>query len=84
MRTPEHAALSETVAGCEALGKDWAKRLINGCLRKFLRNPVSVNESSHYYSHPAWLGKAISDTWPRIRRHYIVSQQSPCTHVSPG
>lgn len=77
MRTPEHAALSETVAGCEALGKDWAKRLINGCLRNFLRNPVSVNESSHYYSHPAWLGKAISDTWPEYADTILSANNLP-------
>ncbi|NNC98942.1 MAG: 16S rRNA (cytosine(967)-C(5))-methyltransferase, partial [Gammaproteobacteria bacterium] len=37
LRTAEHAAVAETVAACRQLNKLWAKNLLNGCLRSYLR-----------------------------------------------
>lgn len=68
-RTPSHAALSETVAAAENLGKPWAKKLINATLRAYLRNQaalqaqVMTNEIA-YTAHPPWLLKAIRCHWP--------------------
>ena len=48
-RIPAHAALFETVAAAEQLGKPWAKRLVNAVLRKLPAAPPPHCE------HPAWL-----------------------------
>lgn len=48
-RIPAHAALFETVAAAEQLGKPWAKRLVNAVLRKLPAAPPLHCE------HPAWL-----------------------------
>ncbi|ADE16833.1 sun protein [Nitrosococcus halophilus Nc 4] len=66
---PSHAALSETVAAAESLGKPWAKKLINAILRAYLRNQVALqaqvatHEVAHS-AHPRWLLEAIRRSWP--------------------
>jgi 16S rRNA (cytosine967-C5)-methyltransferase len=77
MRTPEHAALSETVNGCTALGKTWAKKLVNGCLRSFLRTGISIDDSSHHYSHPDWLAEKISRAWPDYTDTILATNNVP-------
>lgn len=53
-RIPPHAALFETVAAAELLGKAWAKGLINAVLRKLPKTPpVEASE------HPAWLERRL-------------------------
>ena len=70
MRLPEHAALSETVNGCAALGKPWAKGLINASLRNYQRNKSSIdnkaldNNDVATYAHPDWLIEKIKQDWP--------------------
>lgn len=69
MRLPEHAALSETVNACAALGKPWAKGLVNASLRNYQRNQTEfdnnalVNESAQF-AHPDWLIQQIKADWP--------------------
>jgi len=41
LNTAEHAAVAETVSACQQLSKPWAKNLINGCLRSYLRAPIA-------------------------------------------
>ena len=36
--TADHAAVAETVSACKQLNKVWAKNVINGCLRNYLRD----------------------------------------------
>ncbi|GAB6071345.1 16S rRNA (cytosine(967)-C(5))-methyltransferase RsmB [Thiomicrorhabdus hydrogeniphila] len=69
METPEHAAVSETVAIVQKLKKPWAKALINGVLRNFLRNQEAICAAAdvkpaHKYSHPQWLFKALRKAYP--------------------
>lgn len=69
MRLPEHAALSETVNACTALGKPWAKGLINASLRNYQRNPTKfdnrINEKpSAQFAHPDWLIEQFKTDWP--------------------
>lgn len=70
MRMPAHAALSETVGACRDLGKSWASKLLNGCLRRFQReqadfeHQLSQNESG-LYAHPDWLINLIRSDWPQ-------------------
>ena len=53
-RIPPHAALFETVAATELLGKPWAKGLVNAVLRKLPASPPA--ESTE---HPGWLQRRI-------------------------
>lgn len=64
-----HAAVHATVEVCEEMGKQYAKSVINACLRRYGReyeellpplddNPVTAT------SHPKWLVKMLSKAWP--------------------
>jgi 16S rRNA (cytosine967-C5)-methyltransferase len=64
-----HAAVSETVAETEHMGKGWAKGLVNGILRTYQREQerlakeIDKNEAARY-AHPAWLVERIRAAWP--------------------
>lgn len=67
MRVKPHAAVSETVSAANR--KSWAKPLINGVLRQYIREQESLEEkadqdSSASCSHPQWLIKQIERDWP--------------------
>ncbi|QCU89318.1 16S rRNA (cytosine(967)-C(5))-methyltransferase RsmB [Thiomicrorhabdus sediminis] len=69
MDTPEHAAVGETVAVVNKLKKPWAKGLVNGVLRNFLRDKQSICDEvdlkpAQRYSHPQWLFKALRKAYP--------------------
>ncbi len=70
MRLPEHAALSETVNACAALGKPWAKGLINASLRNYQRNQADIDNQAldtdeAKFAHPDWLIQRIQHDWPQ-------------------
>jgi 16S rRNA (cytosine967-C5)-methyltransferase len=66
MRVKTHAAVSETVA---AVGKkSWAKGVINGVLRQYLRESQTLeakmgDNSVAKYFHPQWLIERIKKDW---------------------
>ncbi len=67
MRVKAHAAVSETVAAVKK--KSWAKSLINGVLRQYLREQETIDEKVAEdlvakSSHPQWLIDAIKKDWP--------------------
>lgn len=69
LRTPDHAAISETVSACRTLKKPWASKLVNGVLRRFLRERTSLEQTlgdnpQYRFSHPLWFIKAVSTAWP--------------------
>ena len=70
LRVAAHAAVDLTVAASVALGKPWAKGLINAVLRGYLRNNTSlleeVDRSSEYaaLAHPVWLLERLKTDWP--------------------
>lgn len=69
LRMATHAAVDETVAATEALGKPWAKGLINACLREYLRRGADMvkladSDSALRLSHPAWLLEKFRNVWP--------------------
>jgi len=69
MDTPEHAAVSETVAVVQKLKKPWAKALVNGVLRNFIREQQTLCDEADLkpaqkYSHPQWLFKALRKGYP--------------------
>lgn len=69
LKTPDHAAVSETVSLCQSGKKSWAKGVLNGVLRSFLRqrelleNTVDENPF-HQHAHPQWLVERIKNDWP--------------------
>lgn len=75
MDTPEHAAVSETVSLTKSLKKPWAKGLINGVLRRFLREKDEICaevdlKPAQRHAHPQWffkqMRKAYPDEWESI------------------
>ncbi len=68
MRVKPHAAVSETVAAAKK--KSWAKSLINGVLRRYLREQGSLEQLADdnrqaRYSHPEWMIGLIKNSWPQ-------------------
>jgi len=66
-RVKTHAAVSETVAGVNDLGKSWARGFINAILRSELRDPTPVaepNDPTSHWNHPQWLLDQLFDAWP--------------------
>ncbi len=69
LRVATHAAVDETVAAADALGKPWAKGLINACLREYLRRQNEAdetvkNDATLRLSHPHWLLEKFRAAWP--------------------
>lgn len=69
MRTPDYAAVSETVSCAKALNKRWATGLLNKVLRRFTKEKAALLKAvskspSAQFSHPAWLITAIKRSWP--------------------
>ncbi len=70
MRIPEHAAVHATVAVTAMLGKSWAKGLVNGVLRQFLRTADALlqqvdRKPAARYSHPGWLLSLLQKAYPQ-------------------
>ncbi|WP_342594970.1 16S rRNA (cytosine(967)-C(5))-methyltransferase RsmB [Salinicola lusitanus] len=69
MRVPPHAAVSETAGAARALGKAWATKVLNGCLRRFQRESVALQakvdkDAPVALWHPPWLLLEFRDAWP--------------------
>ncbi|MEO1888971.1 MAG: 16S rRNA (cytosine(967)-C(5))-methyltransferase RsmB [Cycloclasticus sp.] len=68
LSTPDHAAVSETVNTCSKGKKRWAKNVLNGVLRRFLRERDALEKTvdaqlSQQFSHPNWLVKQLEKDW---------------------
>ena len=67
LNIPFHAAVTETVNGAVALQKPWAKGLVNGILRNYLRQQITLTpdaDETIRWNHPAWLIQEIQTAWP--------------------
>ena len=65
-RIPDHAAVSETVAAARQLRKPWARRLINGVLRRISRTQRAPPASkAGRWDHPEWLIDALHAAHPQ-------------------
>ncbi len=69
MRVPPHAAVGETVAAAEGLGKPWAKGLLNAVLRRYQREREALDgalpaTAGIRQSYPDWLVAAVKQDWP--------------------
>lgn len=86
MDTPEHAAVSETVSVTKSLKKPWAKGLINGLLRRFLREKETICQEvdlkpAYRTSHPQWMVRVLRKAYPEQWENILDAnnQQAPLT-----
>jgi 16S rRNA (cytosine967-C5)-methyltransferase len=61
MRVPDHAAIFETVEACAALGKPWARGLVNAVLRRCAAGRATDPPSQE---HPSWLEQMLRRDYP--------------------
>lgn len=69
MNTPDHASVSETVDLAKKFNKEWAVKLLNGVLRRYLREKEAIHSQlaeipSFKYSQPKWFLKRLQKYWP--------------------
>lgn len=82
MRIPAHAAVGETAGGARALGKSWATRVLNGCLRRADREREALlkaishrPEACHW--HPLWLATRLERAWPAHFQAIVAANNHP-------
>ena len=68
-KTPDHAAVAETVNALKGLKKPWAKNLVNAVLRNYLREKENLQTEINKrqvvkYAFPQWLIHKIKQAWP--------------------
>lgn len=66
-RTPDHAAINESVQTVGTLKKVWAKKLVNGVLRRYQREQAALLSRAQTLSpsaHPKWLVALVNEYWP--------------------
>jgi 16S rRNA (cytosine967-C5)-methyltransferase len=67
LRTPAHAAVDAAVAATAALGKGWARGLVNGVLRALLRDDAALAapaDPGRAHGWPDWLARRLAADWP--------------------
>ncbi len=82
MDTPEHAAVSETVNLTKSLKKPWARGLVNGVLRSFLREKDAICEEvdkkpAYRFAHPQWFTKAMRKAYPDHWEQILSANNEP-------
>ncbi len=85
-KTPDHAAVGETVNALKDLNKPWAKKLVNAVLRSYCREQDSLQVEIQKrqvvkYAFPQWLiheiKKGWSNNWQKILEES--NQRAPMT-----
>jgi 16S rRNA (cytosine967-C5)-methyltransferase len=84
MRVKPHAAVSETVAAEKK--KSWAKALINGVLRQYLREQDALEQLADdnqqaRLSHPDWMIRLIENSWPQTAEQILRENNQPAPMV---
>ncbi|WP_196139828.1 16S rRNA (cytosine(967)-C(5))-methyltransferase RsmB [Aliikangiella sp. G2MR2-5] len=86
MSTPDHAAISESVELTRTLGKPWASKLVNGVLRSYQREKLSLTKRlekavQYRFSHPGWIVKRLKTDWPEVFEEILSenNRQAPMT-----
>lgn len=82
MRIPTHAAVGETAGAARGLGKPWATRVLNACLRRMQRDQAALNEQLSNERrvqtlHPNWLLKRLDHAWPEQVEQIIEANNTP-------
>ena len=79
MRLPDHAVVSETVNGVKDLGKVWARGLVNGLLRSYLRDKDTLEQglsASAQAALPPWWWDELGRQWPADRDDIAMAYRS--------
>jgi 16S rRNA (cytosine967-C5)-methyltransferase len=68
LSTPDHAALSESVELTRKIKKPWASGLVNGILRNYQRQVITIEEKlqkakTFQFSHPNWIINQLEKDW---------------------
>ncbi len=68
LKRPAYTSVNAVVETAVAIGKPWAKALLNGVLRNYLRNRESIDSSvltneEARTNHPAWLIGVLREAW---------------------
>jgi len=85
MNTPGYAVVDESVATCEALGREWAKGVVNGVLRSAAKAQLipSSHDAPHEirWNHPQWLIDTFARDWSEFRDQILSAnnQHPPLT-----
>src|SRR5690554_6551450 len=82
LRIPAHAAVGETAGAARLLGKEWATRVLNGCLRRLQREAAELQaevdqDPAVALLHPKWLLKALRQAWPDDWRAIAAANNAP-------
>ncbi|HEB57373.1 MAG TPA: 16S rRNA (cytosine(967)-C(5))-methyltransferase RsmB [Gammaproteobacteria bacterium] len=82
MRVPDHAAVSETVKLTPALKKNWARAMVNGVLRNYLRQAERLQaevekEPVSRFDHPSWLLEKLQASWPNDWQAIATANNQP-------
>ncbi len=69
-RVPAHAAVHSTVRVASEMGKAWARGLVNGVLRNFIRHREGLlqradRDAVARLSHPLWLLQRLQSAYPQ-------------------
>jgi len=80
-RIPAHAAVNEAVIACNSLKKAWARGMVNGVLRRYLREQSTIAqalEPDPVYStaHPQWLLERLRRVWPNRLGEIVAANNS--------
>ncbi len=86
LKRPAHASVNAAVESVADIGKPWAKGLVNGVLRNYLRNLTDIEgkisqNNEAVTGHPDWLHELICRDWPADNEAIIAAnnQQAPMT-----
>ena len=80
--TKSFAAINESVAAANQLGKPWATRLINAALRQFQRQSTNLlikieQDQQAKYAHPHWLINELQSAWPQNWQAILTYNNQP-------
>ncbi len=80
MRTPEHAAVAETVNALKPMKAPGLKGLVNAILRNFLRQRAELERAADEipacrYNHPGWFIKKLQHAYPQTWQDILSANQ---------
>ncbi|MDN3524774.1 16S rRNA (cytosine(967)-C(5))-methyltransferase RsmB [Halomonas sabkhae] len=82
LRVPAHAAVGETAGAARLLGKTWATRVLNGCLRRLQRDSAALQAEADKdpavaLLHPRWWVKSLRQAWPEDWKRICEANNQP-------
>ncbi|MFU2089205.1 16S rRNA (cytosine(967)-C(5))-methyltransferase RsmB [Avibacterium avium] len=80
LRTPDHAVVDEMVKAAKSLKLERFKGLVNGVLRRFLREreQILAKVDKHWQTlHPEWLVNKLKKAYPHWREIIDANNQKP-------